>query len=121
MAIHEPQRASTVTRIDSDCSCEAHTASQWSPGPVADGDALARLIFSPIHFDEATQTIKAAAFDDCTGQGLSVERLGCSSLEQLQARAEAKAANDRQRGPRAANLGVGLNFGRLHGNSAVLS
>jgi hypothetical protein len=87
---NETQCASTVKRLDPDCSCEAHTASQWSPGPVADGEA---------------QAIKAAAFDDCTGQGLSVERLGYSSLEQLQARAEAKAANDRQRGRERQTLG----------------
>ncbi|MBF0460065.1 MAG: hypothetical protein HQL87_01590 [Magnetococcales bacterium] len=56
------------------CQCENVTTSEHSPGSVANGESLIRHIFSSQQYHAETGTLRANAFDDIWGDGLSVTR-----------------------------------------------
>lgn len=73
---------------------ELCSVSTFSPGTVSNQEIVARQIFSPIHLDEEDNTIKAAAFDDVSNKGLSVNRLSYTNEETIHSTGQAKASND---------------------------
>lgn len=77
-----------------DCACEAESVSPSSPGPVGAEEALARLIYSPLHVDPITGEVTEAAFSDVKDKGLSVQRLTHVSEAHVRAIGEKKLADD---------------------------
>lgn len=59
---------------------ESQSASEVSPGVVTDNEQLCRHWTNPIHYDDATGTLKLTAFDDAAGIGLSVNRMAHTTL-----------------------------------------
>jgi hypothetical protein len=91
--------AAEISKLADLAELETASASEYSPGPVADEEFLARLVFAPIHFDDDGQP-NAAAFGDATTFGCSVQRgESAADLERtVHARGFAKEAADRERG-----------------------
>ena len=79
------------------CECEQSSQSEWSPGLVGDNEAIARLVFSPLHVDE-NGNVLSTAFSDIDSRGLSVNRLTYCPLHVLISLGRKKEAMDRDRG-----------------------
>lgn len=62
---------------------EFEVASAYSPRPVSDEEILIRQIISPIHYDPDTNTLKSAAFTDASTHGLSVNRSGLTTAQEI--------------------------------------
>lgn len=69
---------------------ESQSASEHSPGPVTDEENLIRHWLNPHHFDPQTGTLNPTAFDDASNKGLSVNRAGLVTLEEIQEVAQAR-------------------------------
>jgi hypothetical protein len=83
---------------------ERLSASKHSPGPVADGEELARVVISPIHIDAESGEITPAFLSDVKDKGGSSDRLAHCSIDDaiarsaaIQAGKNAAAPPDRQR------------------------
>lgn len=76
-----------------------------SPGVVLDDEFVARQIFSPIHYDEDQDEIVAAAFQDVSDKGLSVNRLNYASEQDIHTSGLVKAEKDRERRPNRKYIG----------------
>lgn len=63
--------------------CEHTPSSHLSPGIVEDNECLIRAIFSPQHYDVATNSIHPNAFNDVFTIGLSVDRFIHTSPEKI--------------------------------------
>ncbi len=77
-------------QIDKLLAWEFESATEHSPGPVSNKEFLYRQIWSPTHYDEATNTLAPTAFDDASNKGMSVNRLKYTSKEEV-----FQTANDR--------------------------
>lgn len=91
-------RCGYISKIKPGCSCEGERVSHHSPGLVADGEIIARLIYSPLHVDLETGETKEAAFSDVTDKGLSIQRLSQTSSAEVRAIGEKKLADDHAKG-----------------------
>ena len=63
--------------------CECVSVSPFSPGPVADGETLERLVFHPIHIDQATGRPTSQVFTDVWTSDLSVFRQERAAKEEV--------------------------------------
>jgi hypothetical protein len=81
-----------------ECSAEKASVSVYSPGVVACGEKLARNVFSPIHISAKTGEILPALFSDVATIGLSVDRLGYASEQDVADRGYLKQDRDRGNG-----------------------
>lgn len=86
-----------IEAMDSECSIENKSVTKLSPGLVDDDETLARHIYSPIHIDRETGAATPAAFSDAT-DGMSVDRMSHTTVQEIVDRGEEKAANDRENG-----------------------
>ena len=77
-----------------DCECENFSVSDYSPGPVQDGEWLIRTFYSPVHIN-LNGEVNPAAFTDAQARGLSVNRKTYISKTSLKAQIEAKIERDR--------------------------
>lgn len=91
---------------EDDCPHEATSVSQYSPGPVANAETLARQIFTPHHIDVATGEVNAAAFSDAKDKGLSVNRVEHTTKADLVARGQQKAVAAQQAGKEREFVGI---------------
>ncbi|MBP0018952.1 MAG: hypothetical protein J7647_15565 [Cyanobacteria bacterium SBLK] len=93
-----PSKCKFVQTNDPECNCETVSVSSYSPKIVGDEERLIRQIYSPIHIDEETGTIKPLAFDDVENKGMSVNRQAYCSKEELFEKVQYKLNLDKQRG-----------------------
>lgn len=84
-----------------ECQCEQVQTTEFSPGPVLNEEILIRHIFSPLHFDQETRTLKPAAFADIWGVGFSVTRQAHSTLEQFKSLTAFLLGIKQQKNPQA--------------------
>lgn len=98
-------KAALIEAEAPDGACQYCSVSRYSPGRVVDDERVARLIFSPIHYDDVTDSPKEAAFQDARDKGMSVFRVRHTDERLLKERGERKAAVDRQRDPNRQYLG----------------
>jgi hypothetical protein len=83
-----------------DGECERVSVSRFSPGPVADDEALERLVFHPIHIDPATGRPTSQTFADAWSSDLSVFRQERATREEIAlATAQMKARGLRKTPP----------------------
>ncbi|ARU23078.1 LysR family transcriptional regulator [Ralstonia solanacearum] len=66
-------------------------ASRLSPGTVQDDEIIYRQLHLPTHIDKETGELKPTAFDDICNKGLSSDRLGYTTKEDIIARGVARA------------------------------
>lgn len=76
-----------ISAATSDCTCEGHSASPHSPGPVSGSEILVRRLFLPIHFSAIRHEPTRDAYTDVYRRGLSVNRECHISEEELQQQA----------------------------------
>ncbi len=62
---------------------QKETASKHSPKPVSDAEDLSRQVFSPIHIDIDSKSLKPSALSDAENKGLSVFRLNYSDEKKV--------------------------------------
>lgn len=91
---------------DQECPAELEPVTEYSPGVVLDEERLARLVFTPIHVDEETGEVNAAAFNDVKDKGLSINRLEHITKSGLVQKGYEKAAADKAIGKKREFLGV---------------
>lgn len=84
----ELQRIDMRTQLE----WEAEKVSAHSPGPVVDGEQLARQVLDPAFFDVDTGEVKPTLFDDASSRGASTNRREYASDSQLHARGMQRAA-----------------------------
>ncbi len=89
-----------------ECRCEKVRTSEHSPGPVSDGEFLIRHIFSPLHVDAETRTLRPQAFQDLWGAGLSVTRKDLVSREDFESFTAMLLGVKRKRNPLSGLAGV---------------
>lgn len=88
-------------------SFESESASEHSPGPVADDEHLWRQIINPTHFDAAANQLKVTAFSDVSDKGGSVNR-GYADYDMLYAAAQERIAELNRKKPEMNAELVGL-------------
>lgn len=86
-------------------SLEEKSINTNSPGVVIDDENIARLIFSPIHYDAKNDEIVAAAFHDVRDKGLSVNRLEHCNVTETHSAGLDKAKKDQEAKPDRAYIG----------------
>lgn len=91
---------------DKECPAELESVSEYSPGIVLHEECLARLIFTPIHVDEDTGEVNAAAFNDVKDKGLSINRLTYITKSDLVQKGCAKAQADKAAGKEREFVGI---------------
>lgn len=91
-------RCGRFAELKPGCACEAQCLSPHSPGPVLGSEALARLIYSPLHVDAATGEVTEAAFSDAKDKGLSVQRVAHATSSATRVIGETKLADDLAKG-----------------------
>lgn len=81
--------------------CEQVSVSEHSPGPVADSEALTRIIFHPIHVHPTTGLPVSTAFSDAWSSDLSTFRDPAAADHELAlAISEMQATGLKKSGPR---------------------
>ncbi len=89
-----------------ECPAELEPVSEYSPGIVLNEEYLARLIFTPIHVDDETGEVNAAAFSDVKDKRLSVNRIQHISRPDLAQKGCTKAETDKAAGKEREFVGV---------------
>lgn len=90
----DAKKAAAIDAECPHCACEAHSVSQYSPGPVGNDETIWRLILAPTHVDAETGKVKEMAFDDASNKGLSVQRVAAGDdTDDIVERGQARAAS----------------------------
>jgi hypothetical protein len=76
---------------------EGFSVSEHSPSIVANDETVARQIFSPLHYDDSLDEIKASAFTDVNNKGLSVNRLRLVEERAIHEQGQSKELADNTR------------------------
>lgn len=79
--------------------CERVSVSRFSPGPVTDDEILERLVFHPIHIDQATGRPNSQTFADACTSDLSVFRRERATQEEVALAVQQMMARGRQKVP----------------------
>lgn len=78
---------------------EKQSASQFSPGPVADAETVYHQILDPTNLTETRDGLSPKSFDTATGIGLSVNRLAHATLDQIKELGNTRARNHNEAHP----------------------
>lgn len=101
-----------VSQAFPNCECENCSFSKHSCGPVAGNEIVARTLYSPPHFNEFTGQIRPNAYVDVYKRGLSVNRLGHTTLRALHRQAGKTMERSRQSGSSTPKTGYVLALAR---------
>ncbi|RZF24628.1 hypothetical protein EVC45_37930 [Paraburkholderia sp. UYCP14C] len=85
------QKVKALQKIPEALAWEGETASDHSPGVVKNEELIVRQVMHPNFFDDEKQKIKPIWFDDVTNRGFSSDRLAYTTVEEVIARAKARA------------------------------
>ncbi len=86
----DTQKVKALQKIPEALAWEGETASDHSPGPVANDESIVRQVTHP-NFVDAENKIKPIWFDDVTNKGFSSDRLTLTTIDEVVERAQRRA------------------------------